>query len=103
MKDNDRVVRPRSVVTGQFTRRIERLTSSTEFLMIMVIFNPGALHRLTGIPSAILSNKHTDLESVFPRETSLISQQLSSTGSYDEMIILIETTLKHSSPPGGVW
>src|SRR5215510_3200671 len=43
--DKSMITRPRSVITGQFTNRINRLTTCSEFLMILVVFKPGALYK----------------------------------------------------------
>src|SRR4051812_7561576 len=41
--------KPRSVLSGQFTGRVDRFVSHPEVLMILVDFKPGALHRLTNL------------------------------------------------------
>lgn len=89
-----RVQRPRSVITGQFTERIDRLITTPEFLMISVEFRPGALHRLTGINFAELANKCVDAEAVFSPELQAINSRLSAASSYEEMIMIIEEFLK---------
>lgn len=93
MSDKKQIERPRSVITGQFTNRIDRLTTCSEFLMIMIIFKPGALHRITGIRSSEISNKHIDIESLFPQQTKLLNEQLANAGNYTDMISFIEKYL----------
>ncbi len=63
--DQTEYKKPRSVLSGQFTSRVDRYVSSPEILMIIIDFKPGALHRLTGIPFKELTNKDFDAESIF--------------------------------------
>lgn len=87
------IVRSRSVITGQYTHRMERSGIGSEIIIIVVVLNPGILFRLTGIPSTELNNKTIELEAVFPKETRLVNELLSSSSSYEEMIMLIENFL----------
>ena len=89
---NAKVTKPRSVISGQFTNRINRYTTS-EFMIILVVFKPGALHRMTSIPFYELTNTHVDLESVFPQESREVNERLNSCDDYTEMINIIETFL----------
>jgi AraC-like DNA-binding protein len=88
------VQRPRCVVSGQFTERINRLITTPEFLMISVEFKPGALYRLTGINFAELANKCEDAESIFSPELTNVNSRLSGASTYEEMIMIIEEYLK---------
>ncbi|QNA44015.1 AraC family transcriptional regulator [Lacibacter sediminis] len=91
--ENKTIARPRSVITGQFTSRINRLSASSEILMIQVVFKPGGIYRLTGIPGSELLNQHIDLESVFPVEGRETNDKLADAQSYVEMIGFIEEFL----------
>lgn len=86
-------IRPRSVLAGQFTKRIDRRSVYNEILIILVVFKPGALHRLTGIPFRQLINSVIDLEAVFPKKAREVNYRLSSSDNYEEMIGIIETFL----------
>ena len=90
-KDGLEIIKPRSVISGQFTYRVDRYVSIPEILMIIVDFKPGALHRLTGIPFTEFTNKDLDAETVFSSEIKKVNDRLSSSGSYMEMISIIET------------
>ena len=85
-----KVQRPRSVVSGQFTQRLNRYVGAPEFLMIEVDLQPGALHRLTGVPFKELANKDIDAEAFFPSEIGRVNERLGSAATYPEMIALIE-------------
>lgn len=91
VKSSDIIQRSRSVISGQFTCRVNRYASSPEFLMIQVLFKPGALHRLTGIPFTLLTNTGVDAEAVFSSGLSYVNARLNSTDSYTEMIAIIES------------
>lgn len=92
LKDGKRVQRPRSVVSGQYTYQINRHTS-LEFLMILVVFKPGALFRLTGMPLPSITNTEFDAEAVFPKEMRCVNDRLSSSESYSEMIRIVDEYL----------
>lgn len=82
--------RPRSVITGQFTQRVNRYISYPEFLMIEADLKPGALHRLTGLPCKELANSDVDAESFFSHEIKRVNDRLGSASTYPEMIAIIE-------------
>lgn len=86
------IKKPKSVITGQFTNRINRY-STNEFMILIVVFKPGALHRLTGISFQQVMNNHVDLEAVFPTETRQVNERLNSCNDYTEMISIIEAYL----------
>lgn len=85
--------KPRSVLSGQFTSRVDRYVSSPEILMIIIDFKPGALHRLTGLPFKELTNKDLDAEDIFSSEIRKLNDRLSGLKSYNEMIRNIEVFL----------
>ena len=91
LHDGLEIKKPRSVISGQFTHRVDRYVSYPEILMIIVDFRPGVLHRLTGIPFTEFRNKDLDAETVFPPEIKRVNDRLSSTCSYSEMIGIIES------------
>src|SRR5215213_9241353 len=71
------IKKPRSVITGQFTNRINRYNTN-EFMILIVVFKPGALHRLTGISFQQVMNNHVDLEAVSPTQTRQVNERLNS-------------------------
>jgi AraC-like DNA-binding protein len=90
---NLQIKKPRSVLSGQYTYRVNRYSGSSEFLMILVVFKPGALHKLIGIPFNELVNHYYDLEDVFPIEARRVNEKLNSCSDYGEMISIIESFL----------
>jgi AraC-like DNA-binding protein len=90
LKDGIHVKKPRSVLSGQFTSRVDRFVSYPEILMIIIDFQPGALHRLTGIPFTEFTNKELDAEAVLPKIKN-VNDRLNSTESYLEMVQIVES------------
>jgi AraC-like DNA-binding protein len=90
---NTCVIKPRSVMSGQYTSRIDRSSISKEFIMIQVVFKPGALHKLTGIPAYELVNNHFDLEDIFYKEVRETNERLSSCEAYEDMFNIVEAFL----------
>jgi AraC-like DNA-binding protein len=93
VKQNTTKTRSGAIVSGQYTSIINRSSAHNEFLMVIVVFNPGCLYRLTGIPSHVLQDQDLDLEDVFPVEAKMVNKLLRSSTSYDEMILIIEDFL----------
>lgn len=60
------------------------------FLVFQIIFQPGALYRLTGMPSSELTNEYIDAESVFSGSLRFINEQLFYAKNYDAMIAVAE-------------
>ncbi len=90
ISNNTIIIKPRSIISGQFTQRINRSSLHNEILIIVAVFKPGVLHRLTGIPFYELKNKDVDLEAVFPKRAREVKELLSNSGNYAEMIFIIE-------------
>jgi AraC-like DNA-binding protein len=85
--------RPRSMVTGQYTERTNRHLATPDFIVILVHFLPGVLHRITGIPYFELTNTFVDAEAIFGSEITRVNERLNSTDSYPEMFVIIEKYL----------
>jgi len=83
-------VKPKSVISGQFTSRVNRYVSVPEFLMISVDFRPGALYRLTGIPFHEFANLDIDAEIILGRGLREVNDRLSGMDDYVKMINEIE-------------
>ena len=94
-KDRFEIKKPRSVISGQFTQRVDRYVSYPEVLMIIVDFKPGALYRLTGIPFTEFTDKDVDAEMVFSPEIKKVNERLNSCEAYAEMLLIVETFFVH--------
>ena len=84
--------RVRSALIGQQNVVSHRLVGK-EFLMVQVVFQPGGLYRLTGIPTIDLNNQYFDAEAVLGNEVRNLNQRLSNIEDYPNMIPLVEDFL----------
>jgi AraC-like DNA-binding protein len=57
-----------------------------EFLVIQIIFQPGALYRLTGIPLMELTNEYLEADFVFAKNIQFVNEQFHHAKSYMEMV-----------------
>lgn len=72
---------------GQHVSRLNFHTFTTpEFLMLMVIFQPGALHRLLGISSNELTQEFCNAELVINAELQSVNDQIANTTTYPAVI-----------------
>ena len=89
---NEIITYPHAIVNGLYTRSIYRY-GGHDFLAIRVVFQPGVLFRLTGIPSGELTNTFVDAEAIWPNGIRLVSERLNSTDALPDMLTIIETFL----------
>lgn len=75
------------------SRRNFHTFTAPEFLMLMVVFQPGAMHRLLGISSNELTSAFCDAESILNPELQSVNDQIANARKYDEMIVRAETYL----------
>jgi len=88
------IIKPRAALIGQSTFVTNRHVGR-HCLIFQVVFQTGALFRLTGIPSYEICNQIIDAEIVFSKEISLVNERLSSTDNYEEMTMIIENFLRY--------
>ncbi len=91
-QSGDVVTTGAAMLAGQYTQRINRFITSTEFLMISVEFRPGALYRFTGLNLAELTNTYVEAAALLPG-LAAVNSRLSGAATYQEMIDIIETYL----------
>lgn len=65
-----------------------------EFLVFQIIFHPGALFRLTGIPANELTNEYLDAEAVFTSDVRLVNEQLYYAANYNQMLQIADVFVK---------
>lgn len=73
------------VLYGQFTEVTHRKIGN-QFLVVQIIFNPGALFRLTGIPADEFTNQYLDAGIVFNSIINEVNEQLFLAKDYQQMI-----------------
>jgi AraC-like DNA-binding protein len=64
-----------------------------EFLMVQIVFQPGGLYRMTGIPTIDLNNQYFDAEAVLGNGAKALNERLSSIEDYPKMIPVVEEFL----------
>jgi hypothetical protein len=83
----------RSDLIGQPTILTNRHVDH-DFIVFQVVFQPGALFRLTGIPAGRLANQFVDAETVFSTEIGLVNEKLSGVDDHLKMIDIVEEFLQ---------
>lgn len=84
---------PQAVILGPQTER-STLTMGHYHLVIKVGFQPGALHRILGIPMTELTGLNAiDAMDFLGKEVNLINEQIGEAASFEEMKIIIENFL----------
>jgi AraC-like DNA-binding protein len=92
VRDGSTIIRPKSIISGQYTQLINRHVTH-EFMIIQAAFAPGALHKLTGIPFSEMRDSSLDLESLFPKESREVNAKLEEAQEYSEMIRIVDEFL----------
>jgi AraC-like DNA-binding protein len=82
----------KATILGQHTIVNNRFVGR-DFLVFQVVFQPGALYRITCIPAAELTNNYLDAEDIFGSATRLVNEQLFDANNYGEMIQIVELFL----------
>lgn len=82
-----------AVLYGQFTEVTNRVIGQ-HFLVLQVVFLPGALYRLTGIPATELTNQYLDARLVFSNTIRAINEQLYHAKSYDAMLSIVTNFIR---------
>lgn len=75
------------VLYGQFTQVTNRKIGH-RFLVFQIVFLPGALYQLTGIPSNELVNEYLDDSIFFGNQVHEVNEQLYEAKSYEAMIAI---------------
>jgi len=73
------------VLYGQFDEVTHRMIGN-HFLVFQIIFYPGALYRLTGMPSNEMHNEYIDATIVFGNQLYEVNEQLALAKDYEAMI-----------------
>lgn len=81
-----------AVLFGHQTEVTNRYVGNN-FLLIQVVFKPGALYRLTGIPSNYLTNQYIDAETVFSKEIKYVIDKINDCSTFHQMIEVVENFL----------
>ncbi len=82
----------RAVLFGQQTEVSNRFVGNN-FLLFQIVFKPGGLFRLTGVPSHEFNNSYLDAELVFSRNIKNINEKLYECLNTDQMVAIVEAFL----------
>jgi AraC-like DNA-binding protein len=82
----------KTVLIGQQSEVTNRFVGK-DFLVFQVVFNPGGLYRLTGIPSQQLNNCYFDAETVFQKDIKEVNDKLNDALNFNEMVDVVESFL----------
>ncbi len=84
----------KAVLFGQQNEVTNRYVG-TDFLVFQVVFQPGALYRLTGISSHELTNCYIDAETIFSsQKIKEVNEKLANANSYALMVDIVEGFLQ---------
>jgi AraC-like DNA-binding protein len=64
-----------------------------EFLLIQVVFQPGGLYRMTGIPTIDLKNQYFDAAAVLGNEIKMVNEHLANIEDFPKMLPVVEEFL----------
>lgn len=73
------------VLYGQFTEVTNRIIGSN-FLVFQIVFNPGALYKLLGIPSTQFNNEYLVADEILGKQVHTINEQLFFAKDYLSMV-----------------
>jgi AraC-like DNA-binding protein len=83
---------PSSILIGPQVSRVD-LTLGNDLLVIPVVFAPGGLHRLLGIPMYELLGFPFDTSLFLGREIQEVNEQLFESKNYYQMVLIVENFL----------
>jgi len=81
-----------AVLFGQLTEVTQRQVGG-DFLLFQIVFKPGALYRISGVPSFELTNAYLDASLFFKDEINWVNEQLNACVAYPQMVEVVEKFL----------
>jgi len=90
-----------TVLFGHQTEVTNRFVGNN-FLLIQVVFKPGGLYRLTGIPSNYLTNQYIDAATVFSKEIKQVNDKINDCKTFLQMIAVVEAFLLNELKRNGL-
>lgn len=85
--------RGKSVLVGQATERVDFHIDTSNYLCLKVVFWPGALSQILGLPLSEIVNQSIDADSVLGSELNNINEQLTNYTDYQNLLNIIENFL----------
>jgi transcriptional regulator GlxA family with amidase domain len=62
-------------------------------MMLKVVFHPGAMYRIFGVPLALITDQYVDAQSVIGNEIKTVNEQMANAGAYQQIINIAEAYL----------
>jgi AraC-like DNA-binding protein len=90
---NQLMTHPKCTINGQHTIVTNRYIAR-DFWALQIVLHPGALFRLTGIPSYELTNKFIDAEAIWGKDIRETYEQMANTEDVDKSILIAEAFLE---------
>ncbi len=87
-----KILQPRSIISGQVVSR-QNLHIGDDYIVLKVIFYPGALFHFVQLPLTAITDWNIDAETVFSKEIRLLNERLNSTDNLQTMVALVENFL----------
>jgi AraC-like DNA-binding protein len=84
--DNNKVIQNTPVILYGQPLSVTNRFVGRHFLIFQIIFQPGALYRLSGIPANELTDQYLDAETVFSSHLRLVNEQLFHAKNYNAML-----------------
>lgn len=78
-----------SVITGAHDITVRRIVPA-DFLMVQVVFQPSALHRIAGLPAGDFHNRYVDAEAVLGPTVKRVTDAIQGVRTYREMIATVD-------------
>ncbi|MBB6005284.1 helix-turn-helix domain-containing protein [Arcicella rosea] len=82
----------KTVLIGQQSEVTNRFVGK-DFLVFQVVFSPGGLFRLTGIPAQELNNCYIDAETIFGNALREVNDKLNDALNFTQMVQVVESFL----------
>ncbi|GGD55078.1 AraC family transcriptional regulator [Emticicia aquatilis] len=86
------VNRTANYISGQQISRLN-LHIPNDYLMFKIVFQPGAMYQIFGVPLALMTDQHFDTESVIGNEMKGINEQMANAESYQTIVDIAEKYL----------
>lgn len=87
-----RIENLKTVLIGQQSEVTNRFVGR-DFLVFQVVFSPGGLYRLTGIPSLEINNRYLEAETIFDKSIKEVNDKLNDAKNFNEMVVAVESFL----------
>ncbi|MFN8345296.1 MAG: helix-turn-helix domain-containing protein [Spirosomataceae bacterium] len=86
--------RTSNYLSGQQVSRLN-LHLSDDYMMLKVVFHPGAMYQLFGIPLVQFTDQYLDTETVIGNEIKEVNERMANAESYQDIIQIAERYLWH--------